>query len=157
MTIVLPICFRPGNRRDHSCSAGRKGGWSFSHFVTQESWVAPFVFRHGHEPSTQGPLRDDSKRSPRRALFLKRRLEQLGRSDSAPVSVHIGLLIHGCLARVCGYGLGVMPAAVALFTVVSRPCRLLPRTMAGYVPQSRRISVFFQFRANKETRYDVYR
>src|SRR5208283_1743727 len=25
MTIVLPICFRPGNRRDHSCSAGRKG------------------------------------------------------------------------------------------------------------------------------------
>src|SRR5271166_3361810 len=99
MTIVLPICFRPGNRRDHSCSAGRKGGWSFSHFVTQESWVAPFVFRHGHEPSTQGPLRDDSKRSPRRALFLKRRLDQLGRSDSAPVSVHIGLLIHGCLAR----------------------------------------------------------
>ncbi len=37
------------------------------------------------------------------------------------------------------------------------PCRLLPRPMPGFVPLSRGISLFFQFRANKKTRYDVYR
>src|SRR5208337_3091594 len=105
MTIVLPICFRPGNRRDYSCSAGRKGGWSFSHFVAQESWVTPFVFRHGHEPSTQGPLRDDPKRSPRRALLEPKTL-QLRRSESASVSAHIGALIHGRLARGLRVGVG---------------------------------------------------
>ena len=96
-------------------------------FCKQERWVVFFVFRNAGKLG--GPVR----------------------LSSVELDVKAGVAACSTDVLMCKPGAAGIPGLPRV------SCCLLPRTMAGYVPQSRRIFLFFQFRANKETRYDVYR
>ena len=91
---------------------------AFFAFRPQESWVTPFVFRHGHEPKYTGPAARRSKRSPRRTLLLSRKLSSYGKANQLRSALTLGLSSVG-LARGLRVGVGGNTGGRGVFTVVS--------------------------------------